>query len=87
MPDKIRPATKQAAMNEWTQSAYKLTATIAATTARVNEGIRRTIQDGRLKGQTERRLVKAVEELEDSVAALGVILLGPEPSQEELDEV
>ena len=84
-PEKTRPKTKQAAMDEWSVQAYNLTARIQRANDGVKEGIRRVIADGRMRGQVEKRLIRAVEELEDSVNALGVILLGPEPSQEELD--
>ena len=84
-PEKTRPATKTEAMTVWSVQAFTLTARIQRANDNVKEGIRRVIAEQRMRGQVEKRLIRAVEELEDSVDALAIILLGPEPSQEELD--
>jgi hypothetical protein len=84
MPDVI-PKTKEAALSAWATDAYRRISEINDGSKRVQDAVRRVIQDGKLRGKTEKRLEVAVERLEDAVDLLSVILLGPDVSQEERD--
>ena len=85
MPAESIPMTKKDAFERWIVNAHTRTAAISIRVTKVNEALRRIVQEGRLRGQSEKRLANAIEDLEDLVDNLHVILLGPDVSQEERD--
>lgn len=85
MSEKAIPMTKVEARNRWAQDAYTVSSGMVRCIGKYNEIIRQIINRGEMKGQDERRLVKAVEDIEDQADRFGVILLGPDISQEERD--
>jgi hypothetical protein len=80
-----KPLTRKEAFEQWASDAYARTAKVTRLTGKVNESIRKIIQEGKLRGQTEKRLARDIEDLEDAVGMLFIMLLGPDVSQEERD--